>query len=125
MPDFTFETQAKDGYVELICRGPTGLGELKGLVDWILKDAPAGGIEKKYLVDLRYITGTLDTIERFELGKYIAEWIPHIFFAAVSRKEHHNKVGENTAVNRGAHLLATDDFGQAVEWILSSGPLGG
>jgi hypothetical protein len=117
---FETETIRFDGYIQILCKGPATLDNLKSVVDKI-KNGELGALEPpQYLIDLRPITGTLGTFERYELGIYIAESIPKIRIAAISKKETYSKIGENVAVNRGANILATDDEQAAKTWLLLS-----
>jgi hypothetical protein len=119
MDDGMFDAQVsrKDRHTLIVCKGRFDLHVFKKLVDGIADGTYGAGGPPRFLVDLRFISGEMSMIERFELGRYIAERIPHLKLAAVSRREHQNKVGENVAVNRGASVFSTDDIGLAEEWI--------
>jgi hypothetical protein len=117
MFDVRVEIQA--GYTELICRGPATLKNFKELFDELVKGAYEHGNDRKYLIDLRQIEGTIPTVDRYELGGYMAEKVSDCKISSISKKETYNKVGENVAVNRGVKVFSTDDENQARDWILA------
>ncbi|MEO7427394.1 MAG: hypothetical protein ABI036_19565 [Fibrobacteria bacterium] len=116
---FDVLVEKRAGYTELVCRGPASLKSFKELFDEIVKGTYGHGDGKKYLIDLRQIEGTIPTVDRYELGEYMAEKISDCEISSISKKETYNKVGENVAVNRGAKVFSTDDENQAREWILA------
>ena len=72
----------------------------------------------KALLDLRNLTGNPSILDRFRFGVEIANvWGSRIKVAAVAKEEAINKMGENTAVNRGANMMVTPDIDRAVEWL--------
>ena len=72
----------------------------------------------KAIVDLRNMTGNPSILDRYKIGVEIANvWGPRIKVAVVAKAEAINKLGENTAVNRGANIMVTADFAHALEWL--------
>ncbi|MCI0555626.1 MAG: hypothetical protein L0287_32170, partial [Anaerolineae bacterium] len=72
----------------------------------------------KVLVDLRKMEGDPSILDRYQIGVEIANvWGPRYRVAGVAKAEMINKMIENTAVNRGARLLATSDIELAMEWL--------
>jgi hypothetical protein len=120
MESVLFETEFLQfgNYARIVCKGKASLASLKGLVDGIKSGGFGNGNNSRYLIDLRPMVGTISTFERYDLGIHIAASIPKLRIAAISKKETHDKIGENVAVNRGANILATDDEGDALEWLL-------
>ncbi len=116
---FKIEANQREGYVELVCRGPASLASFTNLIDRIRDGDFGDETVQTYLIDLRPIAGTIASLERFELGDYIGRSVPHLKIAAISKKETHSKLGENVAVNRGANILATDDEREARSWLLA------
>ncbi|MDB5051221.1 MAG: hypothetical protein JWO30_4292 [Fibrobacteres bacterium] len=115
-----FETEFSqfENHARIVCKGKATLENLKGVVDRIKDGEFGNGADSRYLIDLRPIVGTLSTFERYDLGIHIAATIPKFKIAAISKKETHDKMGENVAVNRGANILATDDEAEAMDWLL-------
>jgi hypothetical protein len=116
---FEIEAIQHENYTELICRGPASLANLKGVVDKIAHGTFPRVGDDKYLIDLRPLIGTIPTVERYELGVYIAQNIPRFKVAAISKPETQSKIGENVAVNRGARILSTDNEAEARAWLLA------
>ena len=116
---FKIGATQREGYVELVCRGPANLANFRNLIDRVRGGEFGDENTRKYLIDLRPISGTIATLERFELGGYIGKSVPHLKIAAISKKETHSKLGENVAVNRGANILATDDENEAKAWLVA------
>lgn len=73
---------------------------------------------KKALLDLRNLEGDPSILDRYRFGLEIAKaWGPLLKVAAVAKPEAINKMGENTAVNRGANVWATPDMELALQWL--------
>ena len=72
----------------------------------------------KALLDLRNVAGNPGILDRHRFGLEIAKaWGPLLKVAAVAKPEAINKMGENTAVNRGANVWATPDMELALQWL--------
>ena len=72
----------------------------------------------KGLLDLRNMEGNPGILDRYRFGIEIAKvWGPRLKVATVARPEAINKMGETTAVNRGANLWVTPDFDLALKWL--------
>lgn len=73
----------------------------------------------RILIDYRNFRGYISEAERFLGGKHLAAIFgPHLRSALVLPAEHITKLGEMTAVNRGAKFLVTADVDEALNFIL-------
>ena len=73
---------------------------------------------KKVLADLRNMPGDPSILERYQIGVEIAKtWRRRVQAALVMQPGKLSHMTENTAVNRGAHLLSTSDAVRAMEWL--------
>ncbi|MEQ1646794.1 MAG: hypothetical protein ABL959_25290 [Pyrinomonadaceae bacterium] len=74
----------------------------------------------RVLIDCRDFTGYMSEAERFLGGKHFAETFGSRLKAALLMPaEHITKLGEMTAVNRGAKLLVTHSEEEAMAFLLS------
>ena len=72
----------------------------------------------KVLVDLRKMEGNPNIFDRYRLGIEIARvWGAKIKVAIIARPGMINRMTENTAVNRGAKLMAAFDEEAALTWL--------
>jgi hypothetical protein len=71
----------KERYTLIVRRGRFDLSVFKKGVDGIADGIYGKGGPPRFLVDLRFNSGEMSMIERFELGRYIAERIPHLKLA--------------------------------------------
>lgn len=116
MHGLEYEIQAKPGYHCFVCRGAISTEGLHWLIGEIVTKTDKS--QRMILVELDGMPGNLDTLSRHELGLAVAEKLMEKRIALIADKEKINKVGENTATNRGANLLATHDRAAALEWLL-------
>jgi hypothetical protein len=74
----------------------------------------------RILVDARAIEPPAHEFDRFWFGSAVAEFFPGREFkvALLFPAELINKLGEDTAVNRGARYLVIDAEGPALEWLM-------
>ena len=114
---FDFEIIEHPQYVEIVCKGPGNFENLKDVVDKVASGFFPTNPKRRYLIDLRPIEGTIETLDRYNLGVYIATKLPTYKIAAISKPETYTELGENVAVNRGAHIMATYDEDQARRWL--------
>jgi hypothetical protein len=75
--------------------------------------------KSRALIDCRQFEGSMTEAERFAGGQYIAEVFgPHLKAVLLMPKGQVTKLGELTAVNRGAQLLVTECETEAVSWLI-------
>jgi hypothetical protein len=69
-------------------------------------------------VDFRSVEGPIPDLDRFFAGERVALVLGgRVRLAVLARPEMINKLGEDTAVNRGARILVTPDEAQAIAFI--------
>lgn len=74
------------------------------------------------LIDCSKLEGSMTEADRFQGGQRIAQVFGNrIKVALVMPEGEVTKLGELTAVNRGARFLVTDSFTEAEQWLLGSG----
>ena len=72
----------------------------------------------KVLIDLRKVEGSPSIFDRYRIGIEIAKaWGSKIKVAVIAKPSMLNRMVENTAVNRGAKLMATFDEAVALAWL--------
>ncbi len=70
------------------------------------------------LVDFRGVLGPIPDLERFFAGERVAIVLgSRVRLAVLARPEMINKLGEDTAVNRGARILVTPDEAEALAFL--------
>ena len=73
---------------------------------------------RKVLVDLRKMEGNPNIFDRYRIGIEITRvWGAKLKVAVIARPGTINRMAENTAVNRGAKLIATFDEESALTWL--------
>ena len=120
MDDFGFEIRIIGTYIRCDCFGTASREGLLGLIDTIQSQTAQG--PNFILVDISKLSGNLDTLSRYTLGIAVADKLSGRRVAVVGEKEKINKVGENTAVNRGANMFVTHDPEDALNWLLKVDP---
>jgi len=72
----------------------------------------------RVLIDLRKMEGSPNVFDRYEVGiEIVKAWGARIKVAVIARPSILNRMTENTAVNRGAKLLATSEMEDALKWL--------
>src|SRR5262245_28843792 len=98
------------GYLRVVCRGDFPLRPYVDLLTAIRAEATRMG-ESRILVDAFAVSAPASGLDRFWFGSAVAE----LFYAADFKvallvpSDRIDKLGENTAVNRGARLLVVGD----------------
>ena len=111
------ESRVEEGYVRFDVSGPWNLADIFALIARVREEADAAGLDVA-LVDLLDVPGPIPQMERFFAGKRVAEVLKHrIRLAVVVRAEYINKLGENTAVNRGARMAVLSSEEHALAWL--------
>jgi len=96
----------------------TGISMLKEIVDETVKRQ-----FKKILVDITDMTGSLKTLEQYELPKLIPEEFKKVKIAMIDKEEDKNiwKYFETSVRNKGYNMLTFIDIDDAKKWLLQSG----
>jgi len=107
------------GYLRVTCRGDFPARPYHDLLATIRGAATEAGMSR-ILVDAVAVAAPSAEIDRFWFGSAIAELFHAGDFkvALLVSFERIDKLGENTAVNRGARLLVTRDEAEALAWLV-------
>lgn len=112
-------TLEHDGYIEIKASADYSLESLYNFIEHIRKEALRTSA-RRVLVNSAGLRGRMTEADRFLGGQKIAEVLgQHVKTAIIMPPGDVTKLGEITAVNRGARLLVTDDHAEAVRWLLS------
>jgi hypothetical protein len=114
MRDLRFKLETFETHVVFDCEGTYSEADLLELIEFAARNVE----RKKILFDLNRLNGDMDTMTRYALGSAIAKRLGDFKVAVLGERSKINRVGENTAVNRAASMFVTDDFRQAMEWLL-------
>jgi hypothetical protein len=116
---FDLKITEADGCIVARISGDWNEKELQKSIEQIA--AEAGRVQcDRVLIDLCRLSEPESGYDRFVIGEYIAQiWGPplNLRVAAVAKGEAINKFAEDTAVNRGADFLVTDDMYKAISWL--------
>lgn len=109
----TFERRIAGGRVRIDASGRWELDGIYAVIHSVREEAERAGLDRA-LVDLRKVDGPIPDLERFFAGERVAAVIgARVRVAVLARGVDINKLGENTAVNRGARMLVTPDEREA------------
>jgi len=111
--------QPGDGYLIAEVSGRITLAESVEGLQAIADGCRAAGLDRVVL-DVRPTEGALGTVERFALGTRMAEPPFRDLRVVVLCREDQwmgDRPLENTAVNRGAHVLSTTSLEEALAWL--------
>ena len=115
---YTTEISTEQDLLRITAEGVYDFRELFGFIEFIKTEADRAGRER-VLVDCRKLNGKISDVDRFEGGQHIARVFgPILNVALVTPESEVTKLGELTAVNRGARFLATEDESEALSWLL-------
>ncbi len=117
MSSFEETVIVSDEFVRITTIGEYAFEELFGFLSRVKAVAEA---EKRahILIDSRGLRGNMTEAERFAGGKKIAELFGSRFkVALLMPPESITKLGELTAVNRGARFLVSPSESEAVAWL--------
>ncbi|SRR5258706_11071281 len=104
--------------LQVTCVGERSYDTYIQLIDLIINELDKDKETKKVLIDLTKLTSDLSILERYTVGKYLAEKLPReIRIGVVSPRNYLVKMVENTAVNRGVKMFATSEKEEAVTWL--------
>ena len=107
----------RDGYFWIAVAGRWDLGDAYGLVELIRRETDLAGVDRA-LADLRNVDGPVPGLDRFFAGKHVATVLgARVRLAVIARPEMIDKLGENTAVNRGARILVSGTEAEALAFL--------
>lgn len=105
-------------FMRLTASGRYLFEELFDFIALVRREADRAG-RNRVLIDCRHIEGSMTEAERFQGGQRIAEVFgTHLKAALLLPVGQVTKLGELTAVNRGAKFLATESETEALDWLL-------
>jgi hypothetical protein len=108
-----------EGYLHIEFAGEFSIPAAKRSVDTMM-DACMKMSCTKVLFDCRCMTGSLSTMDRYDVAQYGSDKIDHIIRVAMLGRDDQilpDKFFENVAVNRGLTLKVFTDIDEAVAWL--------
>lgn len=113
--------QRCDGYLRVRVSGEFPTLNFREVATSILQEAVHSG-DTRVLIDAYGVSAPKSLVDRFDAGATIAEvFRDRIKLAILYPPAMINKLGEDTAVNRGADVLVVGDEKVALEWLLRGG----
>ncbi len=107
-------------YIRIDAFGKYSLEHLLELIDVIKSEANNAGRDRVF-IDPRDVDGGMTEADRFLTGRKIAEVFgPNLKAACIMRPEDITRLGELTAVNRGARFFVSDSEADALIWLLAN-----
>lgn len=114
---FEKEVLSESNYIRINVLGEFSVPNIFELVGFV-KESCVKLSADSVLVDCSNVSGSLSEADRFAGGKHVAEVLgPDIRSALVLPIGQVTKLGEMTAVNRGAQLFVTDSETEAIDWL--------
>lgn len=112
-----YQTRSHEKYAHISATGEYDFQQLFPFIEhWKVETDRLGA--RRLLVDCSELQGHIPEVDRFEGGQKVAEVFgPFTQIALVLAPGTVTKLGELAAVNRGAHLLVTDDHEEAENWL--------
>lgn len=120
MTKIVLHIEQKSVYLHITCA--PGLFTFQGMVPVIdqIKAETEARQCFKILIDFRALQAP-EVWEQYQSVSYMAEsWGMQICAAGLAPANQINRLGENTAVNRGANFAMFSELAMAVEWLLSA-----
>lgn len=112
-------TTVEPEFIRVTVRGQHLVEEMLEFIEHVWAESRAVG-RSRALMDCRGLEGELTEADRFLGGKRIAELFGSSLKAVCLMPAGQvTKLGELTAVNRGARFLATESETEAIEWLLA------
>lgn len=117
--NFELETIVEPEFVRVTPNGKCKVDEMFDFIDLVRSKVDVVG-RTRVLMDCRKFDGSLTEADRFQGGQRIAEVFGgRIKAALLMPASQITKLGELTAVNRGARFLVTDSESEATDWLLA------
>ncbi len=114
--------EERSHYLFVRGRGPSDIETIRTVLRLIRDRARLAGLTH-ILIDAREVEAPRSGLHRFQMGEMIAELFGARYrLAVLSPARVINKFAENTAVNRGANILVTDDEQEALGWLFHDLP---
>ncbi len=107
-------------YIRFELSGDYSLAELFEFIDQAKSEADRARRDH-LLIDTLRIEGDMSEADRFMAGRQIADVFgPRLKAACIMHGERITKLGELTAVNRGARFFVTGTEDEALRWLLAN-----
>jgi hypothetical protein len=117
---FEVKTAVKADHVRITVVGEYLFGKMFEFIELVRSIADESG-RKRVLIDCSQLEGNMTEADRFQGGQKIAEVFGSRLKAALVMPEGQvTKLGELTAVNRGARFLVTTSDSEAESWLLGA-----
>ena len=114
------ETLVESGFIRVTLNGQSGGEGMFDFIDLVRVKADEAG-RNRVLMDCRQFDGNMTEADRFRGGQRIAAVFGGRLKAALLMPANQiTRLGELTAVNRGARFLVTDSETEATDWLLGS-----
>lgn len=115
--EFDIATAIEPDFLRLTVKGEFSSDKIFPFVDYVRSEAEKAS-KNKVLIDCSQISGTLTEADRFQGGQRVAEIFgSRVKAALIMPQGQVTKLGELTAVNRGAIFLVTDSHDEARDWL--------
>ncbi len=115
---FKVNSTVHSGYIRVGATGECSLPNIYQFIDEIKRLAIDAGRDR-ILIDIQKVEGMPTGADLFFAGERIAEVFGgRLKTAVLNRPERINKLGEMTAVNRGARVIVVADETDALAWLL-------
>lgn len=107
-------------YVRVNARGNCSLPQIIEFID-VVNNIAAEASRNRVLIDIRDVEGIPSGADLFFAGERIAQVFgSRLKAAVVNHPERITRLGEMTAVNRGARFFVAGTESEALEWLLKS-----
>ena len=111
-------TEVLPEYIRLAVKGVYSLEQLFEFIDRIKLEADNAGRDH-VLIDARGIDGKMTEADRFMAGRRVAEVFgPLLKATVIMLPDQITKLGELTALNRGAQFFVAGSEDEALRWLL-------
>jgi hypothetical protein len=119
MTKIEVESVVEPDFLRFTTIGKYAFGELFPFLEHVRSEADKSN-RTRVLIDSRRLEGMMTEAERFQGGQKIAEVFGgKVKLALIMPPEGITKLGELTAVNRGARFLVTSCENEATNWLLT------
>lgn len=117
---FNVASVVEPDFIRLTASGEYLFEEMFDFIDLVKFEADKA-LRDKVLMDCRQFKGEITEAQRFQGGQRIAEVFgPRLKAALIMPVGQVTKLGELTAVNRGAKFFVTESEAEATDWLLNS-----
>lgn len=117
---FGVNSSIHEEYLRVDATGDCSLPQILEFIDVVNNMAAEAG-RNRVLIDIRSVDGEPSGADLFFAGERIAQVFgTRIKAVVVNRLERITRLGELTAVNRGARFFVTGEESEALDWLLKN-----